>query len=156
MGISHSTIVRLNTTKMFRILLTQSLLLALFSYTTNATITLACFSFPVITLPSFALTGTSVTSSTFAFLENVGSDGSSLIDICGVGLLTYLTVLVLPEILPERRFKKIASRLSDVSLLTEPEVPDYLGQPEDVFVSGLDVTPDRQSDLLLVSPVLSG
>ena len=46
----------------------------------------------------------------FAFLENVGSDGSSIIDICGVGLLAYLTVLVLPEILPERKFKKIASR----------------------------------------------
>merc|ERR1712026_427549 len=152
---SHSALPDYSQLNMFRILLTQSLLLALFSYSTNATITLACFSFPVITLPSFALTGTSVTSSTFAFLENVGSDGSSLIDICGVGLLAYLTVLVLPEILPERRFKKIASRLSE-GYLTEPDLPASLAQSEDVFVSGLDVRPDTQNDLLLVSPVLTG
>merc|ERR1712062_443190 len=143
---SQTSIVKVeNILKMFRLLLPQILVICLFSYTTNATITLACFSFPVITLPTFSLTGTSITSSTFAFLQNVGSDGSSIIDICGVGLLTYVTILVLPEILPERRFKKIASRLSDSSLLTEA-----------VFVSGLEVRPDSQNDLLLVSPVLTG
>ena len=48
------------------------------------------------------------------------------------------------------------SRLSDSSLLTEAAVPSYLGQTEDVFVSGLEVRPDSQNDLLLVSPVLTG
>merc|ERR1712045_1023846 len=151
---SHTVIAALGTTKMFRIILTQILLIASFSYTTNATITLACFSFPFVTLPSFSLTGTSVTSSSFSFLENVGSSGSNLIDICGVGLLAYLTILILPEILPESKFKQISSRLSETSLLAEPAVPASLDQPEDVFVSGLEVRPDTNSDFLFVSPVL--
>merc|ERR1711974_355856 len=126
--------------KMLRIILTQILLIASFSYTTNATITLACFSFPFVTLPSFSLTGTSVTTSSFSFLENVGSSGSNLIDICGVGLLAYLTILILPEILPESKFKQISSRFSDSSLQpAEPAVPSVLGESEDVFVSGLEV-----------------
>merc|ERR1711974_256334 len=142
--------------KMLRIILTQILLIASFSYTTNATITLACFSFPFVTLPSFSLTGTSVTTSSFSFLENVGSSGSNLIDICGVGLLAYLTILILPEILPESKFKQISSRLSETSLVAEPAVPAHLDESEDVFVSGLEVRPDTNSDFLFVSPVLSG
>ena len=51
---------------------------------------------------------------------------------------------------------KTVFRLSESSLLAEPAVPSSLGQSEDVFVSGLDVRPDTNSDFLFVSPVLSG
>ena len=47
-------------------------------------------------------------------------------------------------------------RLSEASLLPEPAVPDFLDQSEDVFVSGLDIASDTNSDFLFVSPVLSG
>ena len=48
------------------------------------------------------------------------------------------------------------ARLSESSLQAEPEVPSHLDQSEDVFVSGLEVRPDTNSDFLFVSPVLSG
>ena len=47
-------------------------------------------------------------------------------------------------------------RLSETSLLAEPAVPAILAESEDVFVSGLEVRPDTNSDFLFVSPVLSG
>ena len=57
---------------------------------------------------------------------------------------------------PEMEIIPFPCRLSESSLLTEGAVPAYLGQSEDVFVSGLEVRPDSEADLLLVSPVLTG
>jgi hypothetical protein len=68
--------------------LSSILLLVLFCQDSSASITVSCFSFPILDLPTFGFSssaGLYITSSV-NFLTNVGADTSAVFDICVMGL----------------------------------------------------------------------
>jgi len=133
-------------------------------YIANATLSLACFSIPFASLPSISLNGNNpiLNTSTFSLGSNVGGASTSVFDICGWGVISYVLLHILPSLLlTQVKSKSAKARISHEAkpnLLTDAkqsELTANLQNNEQYFVSGLKVAPSLEGNKLQVSPVLA-
>jgi len=133
-------------------------------YIANATLTLACFSLPFASLPSISLNGNNpiLNTSTFSLGSNVGGASTSVFDICGWGVISYVLLQILPGLLLTQVKSSAKARISNgAKPLTDAKQSEQLtanlhnNQNEQYFVSGLKVAPSLEGNKLQVSPVLA-
>eukprot|EP00090_Calanus_glacialis_P000709 TRINITY_DN10477_c0_g1_i2.p1 TRINITY_DN10477_c0_g1~~TRINITY_DN10477_c0_g1_i2.p1 ORF type:complete len:266 (-),score=23.08 TRINITY_DN10477_c0_g1_i2:117-914(-) len=97
-------------------------------YSTFSSITLSCFSFPIIDLPSLGFSSSSgiYVQSGVNFLTNVGANTTATVDGCLWGLASVLLLEILPSILSGQAaqlFERISSSSDDTSDSVEPIDP---------------------------------
>merc|ERR1712244_154993 len=113
MGSSHQIVTqqtRLRKIEICKMYLVAFFVFATLPYLASATITLACFSIPFTTLPSITLNGLNpiLNTSAFSFATNVGDASTSVFDVCGWGVLTYVILAIIPSMIATHRLRTTA------------------------------------------------
>jgi hypothetical protein len=97
-----------------------------------SSITLSCFSFPILDLPSLGFSSSSgvTVESGLNFLTNVGADTTATVDGCLWGLASVLLLEILPSILSGQA-AQLLERISSPVDETSDTVPAYSQQYPD-------------------------
>jgi len=108
-------------------LLPMWILISVFVCSSSSSITMSCFSFPILDLPSFGFSSSSglYVQSGVNFLTNVGANTTATVDGCLWGLASLLLLEILPTILSGEA-AQLLDRISSSSFPLTSHSPEKL------------------------------